>query len=463
MMDALAALASVALTWTAGALVVRALVRGTRDDHPLLVLGYGYLVGAFATTLAMRAMALAQVRWSLPVLVAFVVALGALAAWLASRRAPPAGAEARSGPLASRLERVVIAIALALLATRLAGIAVEVFVSPLRGYDVWAHWSTKARVWLETGTMSRFVSPDTWLARGDPSLYTDSNPGHPGTVPLVQAWTAMFLREWSESLINLPWIALALALAAAFHAQARLAGASVAVACVATWMLVSLPVLDGHVAVAGAADIFLAAAFGMSAMATWRWARTRERGMALLAVVTALAAAAMKVEGMLWAVTLVSGAVTALHRRVGFALAIAAIAAFAGYIAFGPERLPLLGYVLLSRPVDVTGTLVEHVLLFGNWHLAGYVLLALLVWRRRTLLSPALAPMTMTVAAMAGLVIVVFYFSSAAGGVLNETLVNRFLLHAAPTLAFYVLLLVLDALAPSSAPASIPAAKPADA
>jgi hypothetical protein len=71
--------------------------------------------------------------------------------------------------------------------------------------------------------------------------------------------------------------------------------------------------------------------------------------------------------------------------------------------------------------------------------------------------------MTMTVAAMAGLVIVVFYFSSAAGGVLNETLVNRFLLHAAPTLAFYVLLLVLDALAPSSAPASIPAAKPADA
>jgi hypothetical protein len=333
----------------------------------------------------------------------------------------------------------------------------------LRGFDVWAHWSTKTRVWLETGTLSRFVSPETWLARGDPSLYTDANPDHPGTVPLIQVWTAMFLREWSESLINLPWIALAVSLAAACYAQARLAGASVAVASVATWMLMSLPVLDGHFAVAGGADVFLAATFGLAAMATWRWARTRERSMALLALVAALAAIPMKVEGILWVATLVAGVVTALNRRAGFALAIAALAAFLGYLAFGPARLPLLGYELLSRPVDVTGTLIDHVLVFGNWHLAGYVLVALLVWRRRSLLSPALAPMTMTVAAMAGLVVVVYYFSSAAGGVLNETLVNRFLLHPAPALAFYVLLLVLDAFAPSNAPATIPATKPADA
>ena len=123
----------------------------------------------------------------------------------------------------------------------------------------------------------------------------------------------------------------------------------------------------------------------------------------------------------------------------------------------------MLGYVLLSRPVNVTGTLVDHVLVFGNWHLAGYVLVALVAWRRRALVTPALAPATITVAAMAGIVVVVFYFSSAAGGVLDETLVNRFLLHAAPTLAFYALLLVLDAFAPSTATASAPATKAADA
>ena len=214
---------------------------------------------------------------------------------------------------------------------------------------------------------------------------------------------------------------------------------------VATWMLASMPVLGSHVAVAGSADLPLGAAFGMAAMATWRWTRTRERSMAVLAFACAAAGASMKVEGIYWMATLVPAVVMALHRRAGFALAALALAAFAAHVAFGPERIPVGNYTLFSRPVDVTGPALDHLFVYGNWHLGGLAfLVALAAWRWRSLLSPRLAPMTMTMGAGVALVVVVFFFTSAAGGVADETLVTRLPLHFAPTAAFYALLLVLD-------------------
>ncbi|MBK6805592.1 MAG: hypothetical protein IPG84_12355 [Betaproteobacteria bacterium] len=444
MIDAIGAIASVLLPWVAGTYAVRALWRREPAVPGLVAIGYGYFVGALGATWLMRALSLAGIRWSLPTLAAAMLALGAIAWWLARRPAPPERAQAglRQALAAEPpLLRWLFWLALSLIAIRLAGLAVDVVVAPLRGYDQWAHWATKARVWFEHGRMVPFVSPDTWLARGDPSLFIDASPGHPGTTPLLQAWTANFLAAWNESLINLPWIALSVALPAAFFAQARLAGAGVALAMVAAWLLMTLPILDAHIASAGAADVFMAATYGLAAMAAWRWSVTREAPMAWLALVMAVAGVLVKVEGVLWMSTLVPGVVVALSRRAGFALAGAAAVAFAGYLAFGPARLPLMGYVLLSRPVNVLPAVIDHVFVFDNWHLAAYALVALVAWRWRRLLSPRLAPMTMTMAAAVGLVVVVYFFTSAAGGVADETLVNRFLLHLAPALAFYALLL----------------------
>lgn len=447
MVEAIGALASVALPWIAGTWAVRALWRRSPGDPGILAIGYGYLIGMFCATLAMRAYSLAGLRWSLPLLAGTIVAAGAIAWWLARKPGASGGPSPRlRETLAAEppLLRALFWAALALVAIRLAGLALEALVAPMRGYDPWAHWATKARVWFEHGRMMPFVPSETWLARGDPSLYTDANPGHPATIPLMQAWTAAFLAAWDDSLVSAPWIAASIALPLAFYGQARRAGARAPVAMTAAWLLVSLPVLGRHVAIAGAADLFLAATYGLAAIALWRWSATREAPMGWLALVTALSGLAMKNEGILWMATLVPGAVTAFHRRAGFALAGIAVLAFAGYLAFGPARLPLMGYVLLSRPVDVLPYVIPQVFAYDNWRLAAYALVAVVAWHWRILLSQRLAPLTMTVAAAAALVIVVYFFTSAAGGVANETLVNRFLLHAAPALAYYVLVVLLE-------------------
>lgn len=461
-------LASVLLPWLAGALAVRALWRGPGRHAPTaaLVAGYGYVAGLLLATLAMRALSLAGIAWSLPLLAATIAAAAVACAWLVRRAGPPLVAsdgvrdELAASPPGMR---ALFWLALALVAVRIAGIAVEVAVSPLRAFDAWAHWATKAIVWHEHGRMLPFVSPVEWLAAGDAMTFTDGNPRHPATIPLMQAWTASFLPSWSESWINAPWIALAIALALAFYAQARGIGASAPLAMLATWLVLSLPVLDIHVALAGAADVVLGAAYAMAAMAAWRWTLTREPAMAALAGIAAAFAIGTKAEGVLWVATLVPGIVVAVHRRAGFALvALPAVAALA-YLALGPERTVVMGYWLRTRPANVLRPVLDNLFVFDNWHLAWYAVVAVAAWRWRVLLSPRIAPMTFTVVAGVALIGVVYFFSSASYGVANETLVNRMPLHFAPALAFYALSLVVVGRAPAGVQPSRQATNAADA
>jgi hypothetical protein len=76
-----------------------------------------------------------------------------------------------------------------------------------------------------------------------------------------------------------------------------------------------------------------------------------------------------------------------------------------------------------------------------NWHLLWYATIVMLAANYRTLLAPEMAPMTVTMLGAFALVFVVFFYSSAAGGVDNESLVNRLPLHLVPALVFYLVLL----------------------
>src|SRR4029077_8751279 len=181
--------------------------------------------------------------------------------------------------------RVLLWICTALIAIRLAGLAVEDALRPLLPWDAWAQWATKAIVWYRYGRMLPFVSPDEWLATDDPMRFMDTHSGYPATVPLLQVWTALCLGRWDESLINAPWPAMALALGLAFYAQVRRLGAGPAAAVLCTYLLLSLPFLDIHVALAGCADLFMAVAYGLATMALWHWARARNRADAALVLI----------------------------------------------------------------------------------------------------------------------------------------------------------------------------------
>jgi hypothetical protein len=443
LLDAVALALSVAVPWLAGALCISA-ATGRNPQPPAIAIGYGYLAGMFGVTLVMRALSLAGIHWGV-VWVAAPVALAAVAAYLRMRSL---GIVRSTMPRLAALAtlrgaaRAIFVVLLALTALRVAMLAAEVVLLPLVPFDAFAQWASKSRVWYEYGRMVPFVSAAKWWGAAGAMQFTDTHPEYPGTVPLFQVWTALWLGRWDESLINVPWVAACVALGIVCYAQLRRLEFSPVKAMFGAYVLLSLPYLTIQVALAGYADLFVAIAYGLAAIAAWQWTITRQRSDAGLAVLMAIVCASMKFEGSFWALTLVPGVVTALKRRAGLAMIGAAAVAAALYLAFGPAELRLFGYTLRTRFVDVSIPVYEHMFLMDNWHLLWYAAIAVIAVHARALFSDRLAPMSVTMLGALAFIGVVFFFSTAAGAVEDETVTNRLLLHSVPALVFYIALIL---------------------
>jgi hypothetical protein len=444
MLDALVLALSIAIPWVAGALSIRA-ATGRHPQPPAIAIGYGYLAGMFAVTLVTRALSLAGIRWGLA-WVALPIVLAAAAAYLRMRSLGTARAlMPRLGALATLqgAARAIFVALLALTCVRLVMLGVEVVLLPLVPFDAFAQWASKSRVWYEYRYMVPFVPAGQWT-RGAAGVmqFTDTHPEYPGTVPLFQVWTALWLGRWDESLINVPWVAAWAALGLACYAQLRRLDFGAVKAMFGTYVLLSLPFLTIQVALAGIADLFVAIAYGLAAIATWQWTITRQRGDAGLALLMAIVCASLKFEGAFWALTLVPCVVTALNRRIGLWLLGAGAMAAALYLAFGPAELRVLGYAVRTRFVDVSTPVYEHLFVMDNWHLLWYAVVGVLAFHWRTLFDERLAPMSVTMLTAVAFVVVVFFFSTAAGGVKEESVTNRFVLHTVAAFVFYMALIL---------------------
>ena len=441
-MEALRIAAAIVVPWLAGYAWLRAL-RGDSRSNAFIDWGYGHFLGLLITTVMMRAAGLAGLPFSfgvlLPSLLAATAAGGALAWRTARKGAVPARSPGEA--VATAGERILAAVAVALLAWRVGALAVDVGLRPLFPWDAWTQWATKARVWSELHRFVPFIPFEDWLARAPG--YTDVAPHYPFTVPLLQAWIAIAQGHFDDAMINLPWLAGYVALGLAIFGQARRAGVAVAWSIVAAYVVLSLPLLDTHVALAGYADFHVAAAFALALMALIAWEQDRERFQLLLAVATALMLPLLKVPGFVWGSIVALGVLVAAFgsaswRRIlllGVAMGALAVA---GAAVLWRERLTELK---VAAPVDFLGSLADNLFVFDNWHLLWYLLpLALYVGRREAVTRMRGA--TVALACGAAFLAVVFTGTQVSAWVTDYTTVNRALLHVAPAAAVFGFLLV---------------------
>jgi hypothetical protein len=297
--------------------------------------------------------------------------------------------------------------------------------------------------------MVPFVDSTTWLNTFGEGVFHDRHPDYSFTIPLLQVWMNLALDRWDESMMNLPWVLCFIALGGAFYSQLRNAGISPAFAMAFTYFLLSMPLINTHVALAGYADLFLGATFCCALMALHNWSANRQRWQALLMTIFAIAGLRLKTEGYLWALALVPGLIVATATSARRAILLLVVLAALGLSLvlllrqFLPDSLhPFLQHF---TPFSVNGLrgLIKSGWLHDNWHLFAYLLpatIALAVFLPLPVLRNYVGIGT-TLAVCVGAYLFLFLFTVFSQGAANYTGVGRLGIQLMPGLVFFCALL----------------------
>jgi len=447
---------AIVLPWLLGVVWLR---KSGVSQWPLL-LSYGYLIGILFTTLLLRAvdglgLSLSFALCALVLSGLIIVGIqqtrtlwqwnGALAPW-------------QHQPL---WQNLLFGLVLAVIAVKFYGFAIEIGLRPLYPWDAWTTWGVRPQVWFEFKSLVPFVDAATWLTtdHSRTTVYLLEAWHYPPAVSLIQLWMSLGYGQWHDSVANLPWLLCGFALGLGFYGQARLWTGKPLLSLVFTYLLLSIPLLNAHVALAGYADLWMATVYSLAAIALLQWLLTRDRTQGLLALALGLACALVKVEGVVWFLTLLPVAITALtprRYRIGLLLLLVGLLMLwfwndgfsatlpgLGTIYLQPERIeiPYLGRFDVAYSPNWEPFL-DNFFVLGSWHLFWYAMILLVVVALPKIATDRLLLICSAVVG-SGLAMLFFLFvmTEAREWAAKYTSINRLFLHITPLLMFYGLIL----------------------
>ncbi len=423
-------------------------------------IGAGWLCGVMLAGAAARLTATADTRHAFAIAAPWIVLMGVLGwttvalRWRRDRVLRNAGFACRSRDetpvdstrLVAGWTRWLWWVLLAMITIRLYGLASEALLRPIFPWDAWTAWVIKAKTWFLLGHAEPYVSAADWSAHPQQALRTLASWNYPELLAWIELWFVSAAGDWLEPLIGVVWSGVCAAFVLAAYGQWRVVGVDSRVAMALCYALVSLPLLNVHVALAGYADLWIMAVLGLAAVTWLRYMVCGERGQWWIALGLALCLPAIKLEGSVWMLCFV--AVLALQRllppwrlRVCVSVTVAfVLCAFLGVLMF---PLPHLGWVRFSGSAievtmlgtvhlhwhDVGGAMVRGLFALPNWHLLWYLLPVLVVWRRDVLWrDPGARFAGLLLLVCVAFPAILFLFTDAAAWAADYTSANRLFL-----------------------------------
>ena len=454
------------LPWATGTGICLALNRGRRRPGDLaMALGGGFVLGLFVAAGLASVVAAERTAEAFARTAPWLAAIGLLG-WVAAIMLRDREKPRVPGDTLGLGWRIAWAVLLAAILLRLGLLASEALLRPTFPWDAWSAWSVKPKAWFLLGHHVPYVPIGQWLAEPGAVERTAAIWDYPELLAWIEIWFASAAGSWNEPLINIVWTGVLGAIGLASYGQWRACGVRPGIAMVLVYALLSLPLLDVHAALAGYADLWLSAAFGLSVLGWLRWMRHGENGQLALAWMFALSMPLIKLEGSVWLIAFALVMLLGLlPGRLRWMLVAGGSATAALLIALGGFKVPIfgLGWVHVTwgeLVIPALGTLDLHwrsvgtailagLLTLPNWHLLWYLVPVIVILR-----WPVLAKdrATRSVASLLGLcaafLFVLFFFTDASAWAENYTSTNRLILHIVPAL-FSLLALLLASLDPA--------------
>lgn len=441
---------AVGLPWLTGALFVSVCWRSRQPGHPFLVLGMGFPLGMLGVIVGYRILDALGIglQFGLNAGLQMMMA-GVLACWLLMRRTRPIRAlQMEAGrPDWQQLRpgaRWLIGLVAAWLLLRWLGLLIEVVHRPLFPWDAWYAYGAQAKVWFYTQALNVFADGNHWFETGEPA-WAIGGVRHPPGIGLFQLWMVQALGRWDDAWMNLPWPVAGLSLALVLFGLARVMGAGLVPAALGVWLIMSLPMLNTQVVLAGYGDLWITAYLLIAVGSAALLCRGPSPGLGVLALAALLGLLMIKEVGLYWSLIVAIGLLSlkfsllqlAIGAGTGVLLVMAGLwwtgstveLSVLGQYGFDGGQWVFPGYTAMW------GELLTHLLVIPNWHLFWYLVIA--AWPM-ALLAGRSDPALRIVAVVGGLAVVglagLFAFSELGSAVSDGTSVNRMLLPAAPVL-----------------------------
>lgn len=459
-MSAIQAFCIVALPLVAGLLGAGCLIPRALACRPALIAGYGLILGLLVATLALRIPHALGLGLTAGPFIAVATVTTVIAALLHRFCASNRPLRITSSPGAvdvplTAAQITVLALLGALVAMRMFLLGYEMVQRPMFAWDATMHWATKAKVWFAHRELIPFLDNGQWLQQESALAYTDHHPDYPITLPLLQLWAALAIDGWSESLVNLPALLLPVSLAAILYGGGRCCHVPVFRAAVFSYLALSLPLLNIHLALAGNADLLLGVCYAGALVSLHLWNRQRHPGMLVLTLVLGLLCTGIKNEGLFWALTLVPGFIVALAPpRIATALLLTGLLAGLAVLFVLPQDWAVAGHTLgelaLGYRPGALPRLLEHLAATESWHLLVFIAACLpfglvaACRRQRALAVPAVA-----LATAVGLYLALYLFTRHSYGAIHFSSSGRIALHLVPA-SLFLAMLTWDVLASRS-------------